>query len=628
MSYPSAADYNLAVRYIGKFVSDPVLKTGVPRSRNGVAVEKGGEPLSYPGGFAKVYKVDCGTKTYALRVWLHEVSDAAKRYQATTAFLKQFQLPFFVEHFEFVPNGILAGGKRYPILRMEWIEGYSLGEFIKQNLNQPDLLQAAAGDFGAMAAELHRNSVAHGDLQSENVVLQVSNGAVRFRLIDYDTLVVPALLGQPILSTGLPSYQHPNRAASTTATEKDDYFSELVIYTCFWALSENPQLWAEFPTNGLRDKELLFEADDFTALAPSALFQRLYQMRGKVARLAVVLWNFTRCPNIRLLLPIEKVLELVDPPTAAPTGSIHSKNNGSAFGRLLQRKLNEKQPFKRGLPNTWLDDVSFVTTAREASPKGEIPAGEKPPGFAQSPNAEHAATDQSSPRDSAAAPSFKETMARMTSLPSSTPAKPASTYAMPTIVMICFFAGFLIVLIVVAYRTAPPLLPVSQEREKDVPPVEPASPTPTAPIPTPTPEIRNTRDATPPKEPRKATIRQMPKREFHSLTPRFLTPGPEAEGELHNDTEWFITGATIIVSRHYEQDFGSIAVAPPRDAERRFELTIVGGVIEPHTTSKISAKIGKYLDALRGTVEGNPNQTVSFRVHSKVRFDSVRGYPK
>lgn len=469
MSYPSAAEYNLAIRYIGKFVSDPVLKNGIPRSRNGIAVEKGGEPLSYPGGFAKVYKVDCGAKTYALRVWLHEVCNAAKRYHATTAFLKQIQLPFFVEHFEFVPNGILAGGKRYPILRMEWVEGYSLGDFIKQNLDQPDLLQAAAGDFGAMAAELHRSRVVHGDLQSENVVLQVSNGTIRFRLIDYDTLVVPALLGQPTISTGLPSYQHPNRAASTTATEKDDYFSELVIYTCLWALSENPQLWTEFPVNGLRDKELLFEAGDFTAPIPSALFQRLYQMRGKVARLAVVLWNFTRCPNIRLLLPIEEVLQLVAPPIAAPTASVHSKNNGSAFGQLLQRKLNENQPFRSGLPHTWLDDVSFVTTARGSSHRGDIPAGAKPSAFAQSPNAEHTATEQSSPRDSATALNFKETMARMTSTPSSAPAKPSHTPSPGTIAIILFVVAFVVALIVFVSQNSPSSSPGSPAEQGLVP---------------------------------------------------------------------------------------------------------------------------------------------------------------
>src|SRR5207249_1833538 len=128
---------------------------------------------------------------------------------------------------------------------------------------------------------------------------------------------VPALLGQPTVSTGLPSYQHPNRAASTTATEKDDYFSELVIYTCLCALAEYDLLWAQFPAKG-RDKELLFEADDFAGPAPSAFFQRLYRLGGKVGKLAVVLWNFTRCPNIQLLLPLEKVIELVVQPAAAP----------------------------------------------------------------------------------------------------------------------------------------------------------------------------------------------------------------------------------------------------------------------------------------------------------------------
>ena len=422
MSYPSHAEYNLAIRYIGKFVSDPILKSGIPRSRNAVAVEKGGEPLCYPGGFANVYKVDCGAKTYALRVWLHEVSDAAKRYQATAEFLKKNRLPFFVEHFEFIPKGILAAGQRFPILRMEWVEGYSLADFIKLNLNQPDLLLNAAETFAAIAAELHRNRIGHGDLQSENVVLQVSHGTVRFKLIDYDTLVVPALLGQPTVSAGLPSYQHPNRGRSTTTTEKDDYFSELVIYTCLCALAENPKLWAEFPASG-RDKELLFDAGDFdfTATVPSALFQCLYQMGGKVARLAVVLWNFTRCPSIQLLLPLEKVIELVTPPAAAPDTSVQPKNNGSAFQQLLKRKLTENEPFKNALPNSWLDDSSFLVAARQTSPLRETSSSARPQSIAPSPKAEQPVTIQSSPSGSASTQTFRETMARMNTPSSSSP---------------------------------------------------------------------------------------------------------------------------------------------------------------------------------------------------------------
>src|SRR5438477_6880950 len=147
-AYPSHAEYDLAIRYLDRFVLDPLLKSGTARSRSGVAVQQGGAPLSYPGGFAKVYILDCGSKAYALRVWLIEIHDAARRYQATTEFLERHKLPIFVD-FGFIANGILVQGQRYPLLRMEWFDGETLAEFIQGKLNQPALLRAAADAFAA-----------------------------------------------------------------------------------------------------------------------------------------------------------------------------------------------------------------------------------------------------------------------------------------------------------------------------------------------------------------------------------------------------------------------------------------------------------------------------------------------
>lgn len=422
MSYPSHADYDLAVRYIGRFVFDSVLKTGTPRSRNRVAVGKGGEPLCYPGGFAKVYVVDCGAKTYALRVWLHEISDAAQRYSATTQFFKSHPLPYFVEHFEFVAGGILVQGKRYPILRMEWIEGYSLREFIKLNLNQAALLRVAGDSFAAMVAELHTKCVAHGDLQSENLLLRASNGTVHYKLIDYDTLVVPALMGQPTASTGLASYQHPNRAASIIATEKDDYFSELVIYTCLYALSHDPHLWAEFPANG-RDKELLFEGADFTGSVPSPLFQRLYRIGGHVGHLAVVLWNFSRCPNIQFLLPLEKVIELITQPAASSGGGAPSGRKRSPFDELLKTKLNERQSANDGLPNGWLDESAFHARQERHKTSKRTSQRQSSPPLPKQPVANGASTACST----VSAESFQDILARMQTAPIAPPPPPSKS---------------------------------------------------------------------------------------------------------------------------------------------------------------------------------------------------------
>ncbi|MEI7955324.1 MAG: hypothetical protein WCJ66_09200 [Verrucomicrobiota bacterium] len=177
--YPGHADYDLAVDHLHRFVFDEVLKVGKPQRRGD------GGPLYYLGGFAKAYVIECSGKTYALRVWLSDIGDAANRYAAVSQYCSRVQQPFFVEDFSYVPNGILVNNHRFPLLRMEWAKGQSLGEFIGGYLSDGALLRRAANDFLAMVRVLHEQGVAHGDLQSDNMLVsRATDGAVSFKLID------------------------------------------------------------------------------------------------------------------------------------------------------------------------------------------------------------------------------------------------------------------------------------------------------------------------------------------------------------------------------------------------------------------------------------------------------------
>jgi serine/threonine protein kinase len=363
-AYPTNADYNLAIKYSSRFVLDPILRRGTPRSKSGTPVAQGGQPLFFLGGFAKVYIVESGGKTYALRVWLVEIPEAAERYQITSDFLRKQRIPAFVD-FEFISNGIVFNGRKYPILRMEWINGDSLRTFIEENLSRPDLIKAAAYEFREVIKELHKARVVHGDLQSDNMILRVNNGAVSYDLIDYDTLIVPGLVGRPIVSTGLPSYQHPNRSASPRATEKDDFFSELVIYLCLLSVAENPKLWTKFPAKG-RDKELLFEGADYRSKVPTALFRALYDMGGVIQNLTVILWNFSRCNSIADLIPLERALELAVDVAATQSAPSTTKGARSAFDKYLESKRSRGRA-PSGAPASWLDDAGFRSITNQPS---------------------------------------------------------------------------------------------------------------------------------------------------------------------------------------------------------------------------------------------------------------------
>ncbi len=124
---------------------------------------------------------------------------------------------------------------------MRWIEGLKLNEYIYQHKSDKDILKKKlAGDFITMCKKLHEKSIAHGDLQHGNILVD-SNGNIY--LIDYDSMFVPSLEKERDIIKGKDDYQHPNRKANKYANCKLDYFSELIIYISILAISEKSLHW-------------------------------------------------------------------------------------------------------------------------------------------------------------------------------------------------------------------------------------------------------------------------------------------------------------------------------------------------------------------------------------------------
>ena len=294
MRWPSFTDYEFAVMNAFAYsVLDPKFKGGSP-----------GKGMS--GGFSRVYPVDVGAKTFALRCWTRNVADAKMRYEEISACLKRIRLPYFVD-FEYVSEGILVEGQKYSTTRMEWAEGQTLRAFIADNLQDADVFKTVAAEFEKMVETLHAHQISHGDLQDGNILLKRRGAQVKIKLIDYDSLFVPALQGQPDSIVGLPEYQHPQRiAGGGQASEKVDYFSELVIYLSFLSLAEKPELWAQFQEN--TGDGLLFSAEDFKSPSQSAIFRELENLSPEVKHLADTLRHFCGQTSIEQLAPLEEVL--------------------------------------------------------------------------------------------------------------------------------------------------------------------------------------------------------------------------------------------------------------------------------------------------------------------------------
>ncbi len=377
MAYPSRADYSQAV---GSFpqvsIIDATLRSGTPaRGSNNLL-------LVYSGGFSSVFPLVVGPNTFALRCWVRDIGDAEIRYQGISNYLKQKNLPYFVE-FAYIREGILVNGTKWPITRMEWAEGETLCQFIENNLHDAALLRTTAAEFLNMVETLHTHQISHGDLQDGNILLKRNNTDVEIKLIDYDSVFVPALRGFPDSIVGLPQYQHPSRTAGGgIANEKVDYFSELVIYLSLLAVAEKPALWSQF--KGGMDGALLFVATDFRNPAQSSIFQELESLSSDVKLLASKLKQFCAKTSIDQLEPLEMLLPRTDPAAkkACDQGLIflHSKRYNEAiaeFEKAIRIDSSYKEAHHR-LGLAYLKIGNLASAKRQAEDTLKIDANYQP----------------------------------------------------------------------------------------------------------------------------------------------------------------------------------------------------------------------------------------------------------
>ena len=264
MPFPTPGEYQEAVQFPETAFRDPALRVATPD------VSALGLPTAITGAFAVVFSLRGRTERWAVKGFLTEVRDQAQRYAAISEALAALDLPAAVL-FDYQPQGFLVGGRALPLLKMEWVEGEGLNRFAERHLGQPDVLLGLAARWADLLESLERAGIAHGDLQHGNVL--VAEGGRALRLVDYDTMYVPALKGKLSPEVGHRNYQHPDRSERDFGPRLDR-FSGLVVYTALRALAARPALWGRYDTG----ENLLFRAADFYDPAASALFEELASM--------------------------------------------------------------------------------------------------------------------------------------------------------------------------------------------------------------------------------------------------------------------------------------------------------------------------------------------------------------
>lgn len=304
MAWPQSDEVEAAIQYPGLSFRDPELRGGV------MALDSHGLPKVASGNSAYVYELRKGGQCWAVRVFSRAVTDQAWRYALIASYLAPLGSPYFVECV-YMADELLVQGARYPIVKMQWVEGVTLTTWVKRHCRQPDQVRELARKWEAMLRELGRHPMAHGDLQHDNVL--VTPGG-ELKLIDYDGMYVPAMQGERGPERGHPNWNHPGRTAATFGPYLDQ-FPGLVGYLSLLAIAADPGL-----LRYCTDENLILRQGDYRDSARSAVLGELrWSPDTEVRRLADLLVEWCEKPIDALSLGDALVSPIPGPaPQPAP----------------------------------------------------------------------------------------------------------------------------------------------------------------------------------------------------------------------------------------------------------------------------------------------------------------------
>jgi hypothetical protein len=322
MPWPLSQDYNEAIQSPDSSFADPELRGGQP------VTNALGMPMPRSGNFADVYEFICASGAkWAIKCFTREVSGLQQRYSEISKHLMQAKLPFTVD-FKYLEKGIRIHGQWYPVLKMQWVDGFLLNEFVRNNLDKPALLEELGKIWLRMARRLREADLAHADLQHGNILLVTGSQAssLAVKLIDYDGMWVPALANKKSGEVGHPAYQHPARLQQGTYSAEVDRVPLLVVACALRCLVVGGKsLWGRYD-NG---DNLLFRETDLKAPDKSPLFKELDGISDPQARTLVrelhdaLQQKLEDVPVIDKLLPETKLPNVrvpANPTTAAKPG--------------------------------------------------------------------------------------------------------------------------------------------------------------------------------------------------------------------------------------------------------------------------------------------------------------------
>ena len=220
MVYPSISEYVEALR----FAEDNLHELSRLR-----LVWREGKPVMRSGHFAVIFRMTDGVREYAVKCFTKYQKGRDEAYRKITAELRHRKSEYLVgiEYFEgeICVSSRHGGERLFPVLLMEWVEGFTLDVYLRSVRGDKSKLVELADNFGNMARWLLRQPMAHGDLKPDNILVRHDGSLV---LLDYDGMFVPSMSGEPAREKGTPPYCYPSGAAGAFGSHIDDHAAVLI----------------------------------------------------------------------------------------------------------------------------------------------------------------------------------------------------------------------------------------------------------------------------------------------------------------------------------------------------------------------------------------------------------------
>ena len=269
---------------------------------------KMGTIFSLSGAFAIVFKFKIGNKVNALKCFTSKPHGFENQVRISR-YLKSKKLDFTITYeadVEIIVQNNDGTQISCPMLVTPWIEGSTLLDYLEQgNLKR---VSTISKEFLDMVSQMENHKIAHGDLQSRNIMVQKD---LSLKLIDYDGMFIPELRNQPSQESGTLHYQHPLRLKDAKKgginifDETMDRFSSIVIYLSLLVLSAKPNLYKKYHD----DENIIFKNEDFESPDKSELFKEVSRINNPdIKKLNAELIKYCKSKQLSKIKTVKEIL--------------------------------------------------------------------------------------------------------------------------------------------------------------------------------------------------------------------------------------------------------------------------------------------------------------------------------